>query len=265
MHEPSVGATASADEAGRSTPSAVTKAHGQDSRAHTPLGRRHLSPRAPVRPSERDRADRHRRVTVQNCLSSQTERQRGEMGRDKELASEIAVVAGSFAVVAIVAIVGIPSNDNVPEQPATNALTQMDPPASARHPLPMHLEALDASSGPPSDVAPPVGLRPAPARVPLVDSASTSADTFARSSTALMDVPSGTGMPPSAGSSPSGTASSEPTPGVTPSPTATATPSASPTATPSPTVSPTVPPEETTTSTPTPTGSSTPSEEPSPT
>jgi hypothetical protein len=36
MHEPSVGATASADEAGRSTPSAVTNAHGQDSRAHTP-------------------------------------------------------------------------------------------------------------------------------------------------------------------------------------------------------------------------------------
>jgi hypothetical protein len=36
MHEPSVGATASADEAGRSTSAAVTKAHGQDFRAHTP-------------------------------------------------------------------------------------------------------------------------------------------------------------------------------------------------------------------------------------
>jgi hypothetical protein len=203
------------------------------------------------------------RVTVQNCLSSQTERQRGEMGRDKELASEIAVVAGSFAVVAIVAIIGIPSNDNVPEQPATTAWTHMDPPASARDPLPMHLKALDASSGPPSDVATPVGLRPAPARGPLVDSASTSADMFARSSTAVMDVPSETGMPPSAGSSPSGTTSPEPTPRVTPSPTSTATPSASPTATPSPTVSPTVPPEETTT--PTPTESSTPSPAPSPT
>jgi hypothetical protein len=189
------------------------------------------------------------------------------MGRDKELAGELVVAAVCFAVVAIVAIIGIQSNDNVPEQTASTAWTDTGPPASVRHPLPKHLEALDASSGPPSDVAPPVGLRPAPARVPLVDSASTSADLFARSSTALMDVPSGTGMPPSAGSSPSGTASPEPTPRVTPSPTSTATPSASPTPTPSPTVSPTVPPEETTTPTPTPTptGSSTPSPVPSPT
>jgi len=198
------------------------------------------------------------RVTVQNCLSSQTERQPGgKMGRDEELAGELAVVACCFAVVAIVAIIGIESNDDMPEQTATTAWTDTGPPASVRHPLPKHLEALDASSGPPSDVAPPVGLRPAPGRVPMGDSASTSADLFARSSTALTDVPSGTGMPPSAGSSPSGTASPEPTP--------TATPSESPTPTPSPTVSPTVPPEETTTPTPTPTGSSTPSPVPSPT
>ena len=173
------------------------------------------------------------------------------MKRDEELASEIVAVAGCFAVVAIVAIIGVPSNDDVPEQTATTA---MGAPASVRHPLPKHLEALDAGSGPPSDVAPPVGLRPAPGRVPMGDSASTSADLFARSSTALVDVPSGAGMPPSGGSSPSGTAS-----------TSTATPSASPTPTPSPTVSPTVPPEETTTPTLTPTGSSTPSPEPSPT
>ena len=185
------------------------------------------------------------------------------MGRDKELAGELVVAAVCFAVVAIVAIIGIQSNDNVPEQTATT--THMGPPASVRHPSPKHLEALDANSGPPSDVAPPVGLRPPPARVPMGDSASTSADMFAPSSTALTDVPSGTGMPPSAGSSPSGTASPEPTPRVTPSPTSTATPSASPTPTPSPTVSPTVPPEETTTPTPTPTGSSTPLPVPSPT
>jgi hypothetical protein len=183
------------------------------------------------------------------------------MGRDKELANELVVVAGCFAVAAIVAIIGVPSNDDVPEQTATTA---MGAPASVRHPLPKHLEALDAGSGPPSDVAPPVGLRPAPSRVPMGDSASTSADLFARSSTALVDVPSGAGMP-STGSSPSGTASAEPTPRVTPSPTSTATPSALPTPTPSPTVSPTVPPEETTTPTLTPTGSSTPSPEPSPT
>jgi hypothetical protein len=207
------------------------------------------------------------RVTVQNCCPRKLRGSRGEMGRDKELASEIVVVAGSFAVVAIVAIIGIPSNDDVPEQSAPTAWTHMGPPASVRHPLPKHLEALGASSGPPSDVAPPVRLRPAPARVPLVDSASTSADVFARSSTALNDVPSGTGMPPSAGSSPSGTASPEPTPRVAPSPTSTATPSASPAPTPSPTVSPTEPPEETTTPTPTPTptGSTTPSPVPSPT
>jgi hypothetical protein len=190
------------------------------------------------------------RVTVQHCLSSHTERQRGEMGRDEDLVREIAVVGCSFAVVAIVAIIAIHSNDNVPEQPATTALT---------------LEALDASSGPPSDVAPPVGSRPAPARVPRGDSASTSADLFARSPTARTDMASGTGMPPSAGSSPSGTAAPEPMPRLTPSPTSTATPSASPTPTPSPTVSPTLPPEETTTPTPTPTGSSTPSPVPPPT
>ena len=172
------------------------------------------------------------------------------MGRDKVLASELAVMAGCFAVVTIVAIMGIQSNDNVPEQPATTGWTSMGPPK--------HLEALDASPAPASDVAPPVGLRPAPGRVPMGDSASTSADLFARSSTALTDVPSGTEMPPSTGSSPSGTASPAPTPSVTPPPTSTATPSASPTPTPSPTVSPTVPPEETTTPTPTPTGLSTP-------
>jgi len=168
------------------------------------------------------------RVTVQNCLSSQTERQRGKMGRDEKLAREIAVVGCSFAVVAIVAIIGIHSNDNVPRQPATTAWTDTGPPASVRLPLPKHLEALDASSGPPS-------------------------------------APSGTRMPPSGDSSPSGTASPEPTPRVTPSPTSTATPSASPTPTPSPTVSPTVPPEDTTAPTPTPTGSSTPLPVPSPT
>ena len=188
------------------------------------------------------------------------------MGRDEELASEIVAVAGCFAVVAIVGILGIPSNDDVPEQPATTAGTHMGPSASIRHPFAKQLEVLDAGSGPPSDVAPPVGLRPAPARVPMGDSASTSANLFARSSTALTDMPSGTGTPPSGGGSPSGTASPEPTPRVTPSPTSTATPSASPTPTPSPTVSPTVPPEETTTptvppeetTTPTPTGLSTP-------
>src|SRR5215207_7074251 len=187
------------------------------------------------------------------------------MGRDLELANEIVVGAGCFAVAAIVGILGIPSNDDVPEQPATTAWTHMDPPASVRQPVAKHLEALDASSGPPSDVAPPVGFRPAPARVPMGDSASTSADLFARSSTALTDVPSGTEMPPSTGSPPSGTASPATTPRVTPPPTSTATPSASPTPTPSPTVSPTVPPEETTTPAPTPTGSSTPSPVPSPT
>jgi hypothetical protein len=178
------------------------------------------------------------------------------MKRDEELASEIVAVAGCFAVVAIVGILGIPSNDDVPEQPATTAGTYMGPSASVRHPFAKQLEVLDASSGPPSDVAPPVGLRPAPARVPMGDSASTSADLFA---------PSGTGTTPSGGSSPSGTASPEPTPRVTPSPTSTATPSASPPPTPSPTVSPTVPPEETTTPTPTPTGSSTPEPVPTPT
>src|ERR671911_2684950 len=188
------------------------------------------------------------------------------MGRDEELASEIVAVAGCFAVVAIVGILGIPSNDDVSEQPATTAGTHMGLSASVRHPFAKQLDVLDASSGPPSDVAPPVGLRPAPARVPMGDSASTSANLFARSSTALTDMPSGTGTTPSGGSSPSGTASPEPTPRVTPSPTSTATPSASPTPTPSPTVSPTVPPEETTTptvppeetTTPTPTGLSTP-------